>query len=173
MDKTHRAAYRQLLEVVGHDADRARAAFRDAYGCEPAPGITALEVDIQKAAVSRMTAAGYMAIVHDAGNKTGGAGRPGHSRRAAAGRVPPAYPDVTVHCGLGATLLLEFKRPGQNATDEQKAMHLKLEALGVRVRVVKTVDEAMAACYWQIERFKEVGRLVPYFLDASDGLAYD
>lgn len=81
--------------------------------------------------------------------------------------IVPGFPDILVlpfsHIG---TMLFEVKAPGGYPTETQRAVHERLRALGYRVAVVRSVDDARAALReWGVWT-RETGVPQP---DAPDG----
>lgn len=54
-----------------------------------------------------------------------------------------SLPDRIFWVPGGKPLMIEFKRPGGEATELQKAMHSKLESLGYEVKVFDNADVAI------------------------------
>jgi hypothetical protein len=103
------------------------------------------------------------AIVHHSANegvRGGFRGARDGANRKAMGQVA-GFPDLLVlpwsHIG---PLLFEVKAPGNYADSNQKALHGRLEALGYRVAVVRSIDDTRAALQaWGIAT-KEAGCMV-------------
>lgn len=75
--------------------------------------------------------------------------------------VVKGFPDILVlpwaHVG---PMLFEVKAPGNYADATQKALHARLEALGYRVAVVRSIDDVRAALQaWGVAT-KEAGAMV-------------
>lgn len=103
------------------------------------------------------------AIVHHSANegvRGGFRGARDGANKKAMGQVA-GFPDILVlpWSNIGP-LLFEVKAPGNYADATQKALHAQLEALGYRVAVVRSIDDARASLRaWGIAT-KEAGSLV-------------
>lgn len=103
------------------------------------------------------------AIVHHSANEGVRGGFKGirdGANKKAMGQVA-GFPDLLVlpwsHIG---PMLFEVKAAGNYADTAQKAIHARLEALGYRVAVVRSIDDARAALQaWGVAT-KEAGSLV-------------
>ncbi|MFC0407941.1 VRR-NUC domain-containing protein [Roseomonas elaeocarpi] len=92
----------------------------------------------------------YGSVVHHAANEA--AGDPARSKRARAAYyanrhadgVLDGFPDLIVIVPPGKTVLLEVKKHNGRVSPEQVLLHQTINAAGVPVAVVRSVEEASA-----------------------------
>lgn len=103
--------------------------------------ISATEAQIQKAIVDTLRWRGHLVFAIPNGGKRG---KVEAARMVGQGTLAGA-PDLVVILPNAGTLWLEVKTAKGVVTPQQKAVHALLRALGQRVEVVRSIDDALTA----------------------------
>jgi len=142
-------AWADLLGVFNSDVARAEAAWlrsRQLLALSPQPpsqagraileGTYDDETDLENQILKALLERGCLAYHSAAESKS-------RNRRALAGRAPVGWPDITCLAPGGRIVFLEVKTRVGVTSEAQRNMHGRLERLGHKVRVVRSVVDAL------------------------------
>lgn len=139
-------AWADLLLYVNHNVPKATAIWHNSpqlLELAPHPPVAASEIayrdetDLENQILKELMKRGCVAYHSGAESKT-------QTNRARAGRPPKGWPDITCLAPRGRILFFEVKTAKGAVSEGQKTMHQRLEGVGHRVHVVRSISEVLS-----------------------------